>query len=510
MARVRIPGCVRAREGDPGSLRRSASPPSPRVPAADSGAQLAGIPAVGKLLVEMAHEAKTKARIPLDHPLETMVREGPSLPRLRPVPGRSHTACVLSFVSVPRQGLCMSGCEQVTQQEALRAYFAEHDPHLSKTFSIMNDSVGSIFTASPAGGMVVICGTGTMAQLITADERRFRCGGWGHLIGDEGSAYSITSAAIRETYRAMDGYTPDPTRPLPDVRRVFAALCEHFEVREHKVSTREKRRRTRLAGSWSCLVRRTRAPVRSRRALDADVRLLQEVEHCFVHGTPLGPCVKRGERALRPLPSSCSPSYSFSSSFSLPFSSSPSFLLLSLTRAVAHEGDVFAQSLFAEAGNHLGSMVRTLAVHLLPDEALAPVLDGRTARGEADAPVIEDVTVVAVGSVWKSFDLLRSSFLAAASAPGLVVDLNIGRVGDDAAKAGEGASGGGAGGGGGTVDRRGDGPANAGGPRITSLRLVRLTRSSAVGAAWKAAREHDIELPIDFSSTTEPLFEWRA
>ena len=44
--------------------------------------------------------------------------------------------------------------------------------------------------------------------------------------------------------------------------------------------------------------------------------------------------------------------------------------------------------------------------------------------------------------------------------------------------------------------------------RITSFKLLRLTESSAVGAAWKAARDVSVSLPIDHAKLTEVLFAW--
>lgn len=71
-------------------------------------------------------------------------------------------------------------------EQELRAQF----PNLSDNYTVTSDTVGSIFTASPNGGMVVISGTGSNALLRNPDGTSYNCGGWGHFMGDEGSGES--------------------------------------------------------------------------------------------------------------------------------------------------------------------------------------------------------------------------------------------------------------------------------------------------------------------------------
>ena len=57
-------------------------------------------------------------------------------------------------------------------------------------------------------GTVLIAGTGSICYARTADGRRARSGGWGHLIDDEGSAYALGRDILRAVVRAADGRAP--------------------------------------------------------------------------------------------------------------------------------------------------------------------------------------------------------------------------------------------------------------------------------------------------------------
>lgn len=72
-----------------------------------------------------------------------------------------------------------------------------------------NDGDLVIAAGTPEGwGVGVIAGTGSIAVGRAPDGRAARSGGWGHLIGDEGSAYAVVLDAFRLVVRCADGREP--------------------------------------------------------------------------------------------------------------------------------------------------------------------------------------------------------------------------------------------------------------------------------------------------------------
>lgn len=51
---------------------------------------------------------------------------------------------------------------------------------------------------------VLICGTGSMAAAVNADGEIIHAGGWGYLLGDEGSGYCVALNAIKKILRCID------------------------------------------------------------------------------------------------------------------------------------------------------------------------------------------------------------------------------------------------------------------------------------------------------------------
>lgn len=71
---------------------------------------------------------------------------------------------------------------------------------------ITNDARIAFVAGSPARvGVVVVCGTGSIAWGRNAAGEIARSGGWGWHLGDEGSGFWIGLTAIREVLRASDG-----------------------------------------------------------------------------------------------------------------------------------------------------------------------------------------------------------------------------------------------------------------------------------------------------------------
>lgn len=81
--------------------------------------------------------------------------------------------------------------------------------NLAARVQVIADAEAALVDAFGAGpGLLVIAGTGSIAIGRTADGSLVRVGGWGALLGDEGSAYAIGLAALRAVLCAHDGRSP--------------------------------------------------------------------------------------------------------------------------------------------------------------------------------------------------------------------------------------------------------------------------------------------------------------
>ncbi len=77
------------------------------------------------------------------------------------------------------------------------------------TWIVVNDVVGA-WAAATSGhpGVGAISGTGSNVFGVGADGRSWRAGGWGHLLGDEGSGYWLAARSLRAALADRDGSGP--------------------------------------------------------------------------------------------------------------------------------------------------------------------------------------------------------------------------------------------------------------------------------------------------------------
>jgi N-acetylglucosamine kinase-like BadF-type ATPase len=86
---------------------------------------------------------------------------------------------------------------------------------------VVNDALIALVAGAGSGpGIVVVAGTGSIAYGRNSNGHAARAGGWGHLIGDEGSGYWIGSRALTAVVRDADGRGPH-TRLTSDVLAFF-------------------------------------------------------------------------------------------------------------------------------------------------------------------------------------------------------------------------------------------------------------------------------------------------
>jgi N-acetylglucosamine kinase-like BadF-type ATPase len=82
-------------------------------------------------------------------------------------------------------------------------------PYQEVPVVLENDAFGALMSVrGNFSGNVLVAGTGAVALGVNPEGEVFRVGGWGHLIGDQGSGYDIGRKALAATLASFDGYGP--------------------------------------------------------------------------------------------------------------------------------------------------------------------------------------------------------------------------------------------------------------------------------------------------------------
>ncbi len=123
----------------------------------------------------------------------------------------------------PVSAVCLgiAGADRPGQNELLLAMLRRLG--LRDGVRVVHDAHIALVAGAPQGvGIVVVAGTGSIAYGVDPQGGTARSGGWGYLLGDEGSAYWLGHAAVRLGIRAVDGRGPATT--------LYDRVCEKLDL----------------------------------------------------------------------------------------------------------------------------------------------------------------------------------------------------------------------------------------------------------------------------------------
>ncbi|XP_014241889.1 N-acetyl-D-glucosamine kinase [Cimex lectularius] len=214
--------------------------------------------------------------------------------------------------------LSLSGIAEESSTEELERGFFENYPGLCDQYVLCSDTMGPLATVKEGGGVVLIAGTGSNALVINPDGTQFSCGGWGYMLGDEGSAYWISHKALKIYFNHADRLETVPYGYDTDI--LWETIKTFFGIKNR----------------------------------------LQLLPHLYKN-----------------------------------FDKSKFAQLCKVLSEKAREGDLLCKWIFEKAGEELAKYLTALSHNIVPELL------------EAEG----GLAVVCVGSVWKSWDLLRTGFM---------------------------------------------------------------------------------------------------
>src|SRR5262245_29061567 len=139
------------------------------------------------------------------------VGEAAALRELNAAVGAAFKAAKLPRKSVAAAALGLAGID-LDGTDVIRGWASL--VQLSGKVSIANDATLLFAAGTPEGwGLAVVAGTGSIAFTLDRQRKEARAGGWGYLMGDEGSAFRLGLQGLRAACRAADKIGP-PTKLL--------------------------------------------------------------------------------------------------------------------------------------------------------------------------------------------------------------------------------------------------------------------------------------------------------
>jgi N-acetylmuramic acid 6-phosphate etherase len=124
-----------------------------------------------------------------------------------------------------REVAAVCGALAGAERESDRRQVAEwaRRRQLARQLQLVHDALPLLAAGTPAGwGVALIAGTGSFSFGQDATGKSARAGGWGHLLGDEGSGYILARQALQAAVQAADGRAAQTT--------LLPRLLEKFQL----------------------------------------------------------------------------------------------------------------------------------------------------------------------------------------------------------------------------------------------------------------------------------------
>ncbi len=103
--------------------------------------------------------------------------------------------------------LGLAGADRPQEKALIHDWVLKH--RVADWCEVTNDGTLLLAAGTPNGwGVAVVAGTGSIAVARAPDGRMTRAGGWGFILGDEGSGYAIAVAGLNAATKAADSRGP--------------------------------------------------------------------------------------------------------------------------------------------------------------------------------------------------------------------------------------------------------------------------------------------------------------
>lgn len=114
----------------------------------------------------------------------------------------------------------LAGADRPAEKMKLEQALA---PLYGSKVTIDNDAVTALYSGTfGMPGIVLIAGTGSIAYGVDTLGNRHRVGGWGYLLGDEGSGFDLGRQALTAVLRHYDG--------RGEITRLTPMVLEHYQL----------------------------------------------------------------------------------------------------------------------------------------------------------------------------------------------------------------------------------------------------------------------------------------